>query len=284
MSLEVPSAHLWKNGGGGSEKLASGPAFERQERQAAMMQEAKSNSPVEDVMRAFRADPRLGPYFSLGRIAVEADGTLALEGEVSSLAEKKLALLLAARSMGTARIADRIHVRPAMPVGDREMRARLREVLAGDSDFADLELREDVAAGILAAKFEPVAGPPEPRGRIDIEVEGGVIILNGSVPTLVRKRLAGALAWRIAGVRDVVNGLVVEPPEEDGPDRLEEAVRVVLERDSAFDASQIKVGVRVRVVRLTGLLPSEKARQAAVNDAWTVFGVDEVLDEIDIRP
>jgi len=272
--------------GSGSEKLTSrrvGPA-DREQEGLQMTHETKFDRAAGDAMRAFRADPRLGPYFSLGRIAVEADGALALEGEVSSVAEKKLALLLAARSTGASRIADRIRVRPAAPVGDKEMRARLRGVLAGDADFTDLELREDVAAGILATKFEPVAGAPEPRGRIDIEVEGGVIILNGSVPTLVRKRLAGALAWRIAGVRDVVNGLVVEPPEEDGPDQLEEAVRVVLERDSAFDASQIKVGVRVRVVRLTGLLPSEKARQTAVNDAWTVFGVDEVLDEIDIRP
>jgi osmotically-inducible protein OsmY len=237
------------------------------------------------VRQAFRAEPRLGPYFNLDKIAVEPDGTLALEGEVASLAEKRLAILRAAQASGIARIADRIRLRSAAPVGDKEMRARLREVLATDSDFADLDLREDVAAGILATEFKPVAGAAAgPRGRIDIEVEKGVIILNGSVPTLVRKRLAGALAWRIAGARDVINGLVVEPPEEDGPDRLEEAVRVVLERDPSFDAAQIKVGVRHRIVRLTGVLRSEEARQAAVNDAWSIFGVDDVLDEIGVRP
>jgi osmotically-inducible protein OsmY len=236
------------------------------------------------VLQAFRADSRLGPYFSLSQVTIEADGTLVLEGEVSSVAEKKLALLLAARATGASRIADRIRVRPAAAVGDKEMRARLREVLATDADFADLDLREDVAAGILATQFKPVAGAADPRGRIDIEVEQGVIILNGSVPTLVRKRLAGALAWRTNGVRDVINGLVVDPPEEDGPDQIGEAVRIVLERDPAFDAAQIKVGVRERVVRLTGVLRSQNARQAAINDAWTVFGVDEVLDEIQIRP
>jgi osmotically-inducible protein OsmY len=164
------------------------------------------------------------------------------------------------------------------------MRVQLRETLATDVDFIDLELREDVAPGVLATEFKPVASPAGGfRGCVDIEVEDGVIILNGSIPTLVRKRLAGALAWRIAGARDVINGLVVEPPEEDGPDRLEEAVRVVLERDPAFDAAQVKVGVRGRVVRLTGLLRSQDARRAAVNDAWTIFGVDEVLDEIEVR-
>jgi osmotically-inducible protein OsmY len=237
------------------------------------------------VLQTFRADPRLGPHFNLDRIAVEADGTLALEGEVSSVAEKKLAVLLAARSTGVSRIADRVHVRLAAPVSDKAMRVQLRETLATDVDFIDLELREDVAPGVLATEFKPVASPAGGfRGCVDIEVEDGVIILNGSIPTLVRKRLAGALAWRIAGARDVINGLVVEPPEEDGPDRLEEAVRVVLERDPAFDAAQVKVGVRGRVVRLTGLLRSQDARRAAVNDAWTIFGVDEVLDEIEVRP
>lgn len=237
------------------------------------------------VLQAFRADPRLGHDFRLGRISVEDDGTLALEGEVSSVAEKKLAVLLAARATGVSGIADRVRVRPVAPVGDREMRAQLRETLATDIDFVDLDVREDVASGILATEFRAVAGAGGgSRGRIDIEVEDGVIILNGSVPTLVRKRLAGAIAWRIAGARDVINGLVVEPFEEDGPDQLEEAVRITLERDPAFDAAQIKVGVRGRIVRLTGLLHSQNARRAAVNTAWTVFGVDEVLDDIEVRP
>ena len=250
-----------------------------------MAQQVKPDEIERAALQAYRADPRLGHSFKLSCISVEGDGTLALEGEVSSVAEKKLAVLLAARATGASGIVDRVRVRPVAPVGDKEMRAQLRATLATDVDFIDLDVREDITPGIVATEFKPVASAAGgARGRIDIEVEEGVIILNGSVPTLVRKRLAGALAWRIAGARDVLNGLVVEPSEEDGPDRLEEAVRVVLERDPVFDAAQIKVGVRGRVVRLTGLLRSQNARRAAVNDAWTVFGVDEVIDEIEVRP
>jgi osmotically-inducible protein OsmY len=85
-------------------------------------------------------------------------------------------------------------------------------------------------------------------------------------------------------VRDVINGLSVRPNEEDGPDQIEEAVRVVLERDRSLDAAQIKVGVRGRTVRLTGLVHAHAVRQAAGDDAWAVFGVNDVVNEIAVRP
>jgi osmotically-inducible protein OsmY len=137
----------------------------------------------------------------------------------------------------------------------------------------------------LATEFKPVGGSTDnARGRIDIEVEGGVVTLNGVVPTLVRKRLAGAMAWWVPGVCDVVNGIAVDPPEEDGPDQIEEAVRVVLDRNPAINAGQVRVGVRARVVRLTGLVRSEAEREAAENDAWAIFGVDDVVNEVALRP
>jgi osmotically-inducible protein OsmY len=234
---------------------------------------------------AFRAEPRLGPGFRLERVAVEADGALALEGEVSSLAHKKLALLRAAAVPGVARIVDRLRVAPGATLSDREIRARLREMFAQDPDFRGLDLREDTAPSSIATRYEPVAGAGgEARGRIDIEVEQGVVTLNGYAPTLVRKRLAGAMTWWIAGVRDVINGLVVLPDEEDNPDQIEEAVRVVLDRNQSVHAGQIKVGVRGGVVRLTGLVHSNGERETAERDAWAVFGVDDVLNDIEVRP
>jgi len=240
---------------------------------------------IDAVKRAFHKEPRLGPRFNLDRIAVESDGALVLEGNVARLPEKKLALLRAAAVRGVVSLVDRVHVSPVTPMGDRHIRAQLREMFAQDPNFSDLELREDIAAGVSATEFKPVSGAIEgASGRMDIEVEDGVVTLNGAVPTLVRKRLAGAMAWWIPGVRDVINGIVVDPPEEDGPDQIEEAVRVVLDRNPAVDAAQIKVGARAKVVRLTGLVRSEATRQMAENDAWAVFGVDEVINEIAVRP
>ena len=89
------------------------------------------------------------------------------------------------------------------------------------------------------------------------------------------------LAWWVPGVRDVVNGITVDPPEDDAPIQVEEAVRVALDKDPLFDASQIRTGVRGRTVRLTGWVQSAAAREAAEWDAWYVFGVDDVINEIE---
>ena len=119
--------------------------------------------------------------------------------------------------------------------------------------------------------------PQGERGNIDIEVRDGIVTLNGSIPGLTSKRLAGVMAWWVPGVRDVVNGLEVDPPEEDNPDMIEEAVRVALEKDPLVNASQLRVGVRKTWVRLTGAVTAKAESEAAERDAWCVFGVDNVL-------
>ena len=116
------------------------------------------------------------------------------------------------------------------------------------------------------------AGLPGARGEIDIEVEHGVVTLNGSLPSLAAKRLAGVLAWWVPGVRDVVNGITVDPPEEDAPIQIEEAVRIALDKDPLFDASQIRVGVRGRTVRLTGWVPRQR-RAMPPNGTAGMFSV-----------
>lgn len=46
----------------------------------------------------------------------------------------------------------------------------------------------------------------------------------------------------------------------------------------------MKAGVRKAVVRLTGLVLSEAQRMAAEEDAWSAFGVDNVINEIEGAP
>jgi len=64
---------------------------------------------------------------------------------------------------------------------------------------------------------------------------------------------------------------------------IEEAVRIILEKDPFVNAGQIRVGVRNAVVRLTGLVPTETEREAAERDAWCTFAVDNVINEIQVR-
>jgi osmotically-inducible protein OsmY len=65
---------------------------------------------------------------------------------------------------------------------------------------------------------------------------------------------------------------------------IEEAVRVALEKDPVVNAGQVRVGARKTWVRLTGALPAGAERDAAERDAWCVFGVDNVLNKIEVKP
>ncbi|MBZ0161928.1 MAG: BON domain-containing protein [Notoacmeibacter sp.] len=127
-----------------------------------------------------------------------------------------------------------------------------------------------------------VAAPADLHGSIDYEVIDGIITLNGFVPGLMTKRYAGVLAWWIPGSRDVINGIAVTSDEADGADKIAEAVDLVIEKNPYLNAAQVKVGVRNRTVRLTGFLPSEEQKRMAENDAWCVFGVDDVVNEIEV--
>ena len=230
------------------------------------------------VRAALASEPRLG----LHQFPIELsylDGTLTLEREVGDVAAKKLALERAAALPEVIGIVDRLRVRPAQRMGDGEIRDLVRDALLQQPAFADFAIGER-----FGDRIETARKPPEARGAIELEVGDGIVTLNGRVPGLDDKRLAGVLAWWVPGSRDVINGIAVEPPEEDSDDKILEAVRLVLEKDPFVNAGQIRVGVRGAVVTLLGLVPSEAERDMAEFDAWYVFGVDRVDNRIEVRP
>lgn len=230
-------------------------------------------------LTAIRSESRIGPHFKPARLEIAEDGTATIEAEVDTVAVKRLALERLAAIPGITAVIDRLRVRPAQPKSDDGILDDLRKAYYDEPSFRALALKE-AQNGQLKLVRDPVV---EARGEIVIEVQDGVVVLNGRMPGLASKRLAGVLAWWVPGSRDVVNGIAVDPPEEDGPIRIEEAVRIALEKDPFVDAGQVRVGVRNRTVRLTGILPRD-ARDAAEWDAWYVFGVDDVINEIDVGP
>ncbi len=231
-------------------------------------------------LAALRSEPRIGPRFKPVVLEYNGTGTLTIEGEVESLAAKKLGLEHLAALAEVTEIIDRLRVKPATRMDDAEIRAHLRQIFYEEPSFLSLGIRE-----ARNNKFEVIREPAESdMGSIDIEVADGVITLNGTVPGLVSKRLAGAIAWWMPGSRDVINGIAVEHREEDAPIRIQEAVKVILGKNPFVDASQIRVGVRNRVVRLTGMVHIQEQSEMAENDAWSVFGVDKVINEIVVKP
>ena len=235
------------------------------------------------LLAAVRAALESEPQVEFRRHPIDmafGDGTLTLEGQVDSVAAKKLALEAAVQLPEVTGIIDRLHVTPAQVMGDGEIRDLLAASFLQEPAFAETALR-CTAKGKVESLREPATGA---RGTIEFAVADGIVTLNGEVTGLDQKRLAGLLAWWVPGSRDVINGIAVEPPEEDSFDLIAEAVRLALEKDPFVDAGQIRVGVRNTIMTLGGLVHSEAQRHMAECDAWYVFGVDRVINQIEVKP
>lgn len=237
-------------------------------------------APILDKVRsALMSEPRIDLHSFPVHLAF-AQGVLTVEGEMPNIAAKKLTLEHAAALPEVEGIVDRLRVRPAQAMGDREIRNAVRDALLQEPAFIEIAVSER-DKGEKRLLREP---PNKRRGEICIRVEDGVVTLDGEVPGLGHKRLAGVLAWWVPGSRDVINGLGVTPPEEDNDGEIADAVRIALEKDVFVNASQIRVGVRNGVVTLAGLVPTEGEREMAEFDAWYVFAVDRVINRIAVRP
>ena len=176
-------------------------------------------------------------------------------------------------------VVDRVRVTPAARAGDGAVRHHVRDSLLGEPALGGCAVSMRLGARVEVVRATDAAED----GCIEISADDGVVTLAGTVPSLSHRRLAGALAWWVPGSRDVVNELIVDPPEEDRDDEVTDAVRLLLEKDPFINASQIVVRTRDFVVTLEGFVAAASQRGMAEYDAWYVFGVDEVINHIEVR-
>ncbi|WP_437743173.1 BON domain-containing protein [Sorangium sp. So ce1504] len=225
--------------------------------------------------RALRCDP--------DRFAIrieDVDGVLTLQGEVPDIAAKKRALKEAAAVTGVRWVDDQLRVRPAAHMNDDAIRVHVKDAMLAECAFEECAVR--TREGVVVETARIPAGTA--RGTIEASAKDAVVTLDGSVPSLAHKRLAGLLAWWVPGSRDVVNALEVVPPEEDNDDQITEAIRLAHERDPLVDAVAIGARTQSSVVTLYGTAASEAQKSAAERDAWCMLGVEDVENQIQVVP
>jgi osmotically-inducible protein OsmY len=232
---------------------------------------------LDAVRSALHSKPRVHPTEGPIHLAF-ANGELTMEGEVDHIAGKKLALEAAARVPGVDTIVDRLHVRPATPMGDGEIRDKVRDALLEEIALASCEVRV-----WDNGRLETVREPADAVCTIDVRVEDGIVTLDGDVVGPGQKRIAGVLAWWVPGSRDVINGIGVTPPEQDSEAAMTDAPLQVLEKDPFINSESIRVHSRHSVVWLDGTVPREAEVKLAEDDAWYVFGVDRVVNRLTVR-
>jgi osmotically-inducible protein OsmY len=121
--------------------------------------------------------------------------------------------------------------------------------------------------------------------NVAVTVMNGIVYLDGTVPSYSQKITAGQDARRIKGVFDVVNNLVVRLPRVWSDAEIRATVRGNLDRDVRITTPlTIDVMVSGGVVTLTGTVSSYDQKNAALDDAWTVPGVIDVINNIVVTP
>ena len=234
---------------------------------------------LKEVRAAFEREPRINLHKC--PIGMEfSDGVLTLEGEAEHIASKKLSLELAIGVQGVTGIVDRLRVTPATRMGDGAILDAVRDALLQETALMNCTIRL-IRKGQLETVREVTN---EPHGSIRVSVNEGVVLLDDHVTGLTQKRLAGVLAWWVPGSRDVINGMEVVPSQPDSDEEMAKAVRIVLKKDPFVNEERIRVMAQRSVVTLEGDVSSVPQKEMAEFDAWYVFGVDQVINRLEIRP
>lgn len=239
----------------------------------------QNGNPILKTLRAaFEREPRINLHRWPIRIDLTEDGVVVLEGDVGSVAAKKLALELAGATPSVRGVVDRLHVAPSEPMGDGAILDTLTALLLDARELKNCTLRVLKKGETLTLQE---AGGEDTSGDILVSVNDGVVTLDGWVISLSHKRMTGVLAWWTPGCRDVVNALEVQPPEQDNDDEVSDALLLVLEMDPLIpDPGQIRVHTHNYVVTLDGLVATQTEKDRAEQDAWCLFAVDNVINQL----
>lgn len=207
-----------------------------------------------------------------------SNGILLLDGEVDDISIKRIAVNLLQQLVGERyRIEDRLRIQGSN-IGDAALAVKVGRILLEEPVFREFDLAVSSNGEQETLRKRDIHG----GDRIHADIQNGAVILSGKVNSLTHRRLAETLLWWIDGCHRVDNQLVVAPPEEDTDAQITDAVRMALEKDPLIDAGQINVATRAGIVELEGQLSSKELRTLAARDVWSVPGIWEVYNRIDV--
>jgi len=213
---------------------------------------------LDHVHAVLTRDPRVRDRSEGGNITVFCrDGQIVLAGEVEELPAKMVSERLARAVNGVRCVVNNLRVKAIPSRTDAEIQAHLMDAFEQDHSLDERLL-------------SPI-------------VQDSVVTLTGTVDALAKKRLAGLLAWWIAGVRDVKNHLTVAPEEEDSDAEILDFVCIALEMDKLVDESRIGVKVKDGIVTLVGVAHNSQEVRLAEADAWAVHGVRDVVNKLEME-
>ncbi len=146
----------------------------------------------------------------------------------------------------------------------------------------------DDAVLLTNVKSALVANPVTEAGEINVDVNRGVVSLNGFVDSQNEKSKAGQVARDVDGVKEVRNNLSVKEGSSTAGEVIDDSiltakVKAALIQSPDTKAHQINVETRAGVVQLSGFVDSAAAKAAASTVARSVTGVKDVKNELSVK-
>jgi osmotically-inducible protein OsmY len=189
-----------------------------------------------------------------------SDGIVSLSGTLSSLAECNVALEDAFDVSGVRNVIDKLQV----------------ELPPDLSTFKDEEIKQNIVRALLLS-------PDVVSTGIDIFVENGYVVMDGSVPSYGEKSKAAYIASEIPGVISMQNKLSVVPTRRFVDQQIAKDVVRALERHAGIDVEKINVTVSGGKTTLSGTVPDGISFRASANVAAHTLGVVDVINNLEIQ-
>ncbi|WP_373543145.1 BON domain-containing protein [Chamaesiphon sp.] len=192
------------------------------------------------------------------------NGTVTLNGYVSSYVEKLEAVQAVKRIAGVKAIADDIEIQ--LPESYHRT----------DGDIAAAATNQINWATLI------------PPGTVRVTVSEGWIELEGEVDGWHQKTLAGSVVRHLSGVKGVSNRLSLAQPIQMNeptvkPVEVERAIKSAFKRSAVVDANKIRVETAGSNVELSGNVRNLAEREEAERAAWAAPGVFSVDNQLTVK-
>lgn len=240
------------------------------------------------IQSQYFANPEIKPWNI--DVTTSSRGVVTLRGELDREADRAEAVRIAQQTDGVTRVNDLLRVKGAGESVATTGTESATQPSGRDTD-SGLEPPDLWITTKVQAKYFM---DDEVRGRsIDVDTQGGVVTLRGTVDSYAARRQAVALARNTEGVREVRDELQVnesatadagraEPGSVD-PVWVETKIQAKYFLDPDVKGHNIDVEVADGVVTLTGTVESESEKQTAEQIARETDGVKDVRNQVLVR-